>query len=117
MSADTLTFDGLPTPKQWFRKHDFGGRDYETLSVFFVAERMYEGIPRPRILRCVMFGTLAPQEELGAPDIESGQMLLDALFSRRFPEHRCGRGCTDSWSNASDGDNPSDEGTVSPTVQ
>jgi hypothetical protein len=104
MASINLTIGGLPTPQQWFRKHVFGGRDYETLSVFYVPERVYEGIPRPRVLSCTMFGTLTPQEELTAPDIETGQMGLDALFKVRFPDHQCGEGCTGAWSSPTGGD-------------
>jgi len=117
MTPNSPAFDELPTPKQWFRKHDFGGRDYETLSVFYVAERVYEGKPRPRILRCAMFGTLAPQEELNAPDIETGQMLLDALFEKRFPMHQCGEGCTGNWANPTGSDPLPEEEPFSRIVQ
>jgi hypothetical protein len=107
----------LPTPRRCFRKHDFGGRDYETLWVFFVPERVWEGVPRPRIVRCGMSGTLAPEEELSAPDVETGQMLLDALFSTRIPDHQCGEGCTGGWSNGDGDETTSDEGPVTHTVQ
>jgi len=118
MRAINLTSDELPTPKQWFRKHDFGGHDYETLSVFYLPEGVYEGILRPKILRCSMFGTLSPQEELSAPGIETGQMLLDALFNRRFLDHQCGEGCTGASSNPIGGNNPpTDDDPVSRTVQ
>ena len=83
----------LPTPQHFCRKHDFANGHYETLSVFYVPERMFEGVPHPRILKCQMFGSLAPQEEFDAPDIETGQSFLDAHFRRRFPEHQCNEGC------------------------
>jgi len=109
----------LPYPHHWFRKHDFGGRDYVTLSVMYVRERLnQEGKPLPRLLRCTMFGTLLTrQEELSAPDIASGQMMLDALFSRRFPDHECGEGCTGGWSKSGGDKGPFDEGPVTHMVQ
>jgi hypothetical protein len=65
----------LPTPQQVFRKHDFGNGHYETLSVFYVPERVFEGVLHPKILKCQMFGSLAPQEEFDALDIETGQVF------------------------------------------
>ena len=106
----------LPTPQQWFRKHDFGGRDYETLWVFFVPERVFEGVPRARSLRCGISGTLAPQETVTAPDVETGKMLLDGLFTTRFPEHQCREGCSDGWSHDED-EAPPDGEPVKHTVQ
>lgn len=109
MMASDFQIDQLPTPQEWIRKHDFGGRDYETLAVFYVPERVYEGIPRPRMLRCAMFGTLMPQEEPNAPDVETGQMMLDALFAKHFPEHRCNERCTGWSKSGKDDPDPSAE--------
>jgi len=119
MARLPFQFSDLPYPHHWFRKHDFGGRDYVTLSIFYVAERVSpQGEPLPKRLRCVMFGTLlARQKELSASDIESGQMLLDALFSKSFPEHRCGEGCMSVWSKSGGDRTPFDEGPITHTVQ
>ncbi len=119
MTARDFTPGELPAPQQWLRKHVFGGRDYQTLMVVYVAQRVFEGVPYPRILRCSMFGTLARQEELDASDIETGQMLLDALFRRCFPEHQCNEHCTD-WPKSSaddDDDDPPDSGPVRLRIQ
>ena len=112
-------FGDLPTPLQWFRKHAFDNGNYETLTIFYVPERVFEGRTLPRILRCIMFGSLAPQQELSAPDIEAGQMLLDAVFSKRFPEHQCSEECTASWSKpvGENGSSPEGEEPINPTIQ
>lgn len=109
----------LPSPHHWVRRHDFGGRDYVTLSVFYVAERVSpQGERLPKRLRCVMFGTLlARQEESGAPDVESGQMLLDALFSKRFPAHQCRESCARGWSKSGGGATPFDERQIAHKFQ
>lgn len=109
MNIGDFKRDDIPYPQQWWRKHDLGdlgGRDYATLSVFHVAERQTpDGRSLPKMLRCVMFGTFGPQEELKAPDAATGQMMLDAHFSKRFPDHHCNRGCL-GWRKTGD-DNPS----------
>ena len=98
-----------------FRKHDFGGGHYETLSVTYVPERTFKGVPYPRMLLCAMFGTLRhPQDDFTAPDIETGQMLLDAHFSKHFADHQCNEACI-GWPEA-DGA-PPDEPKVGHTVQ
>ena len=116
MAANTFDHQQLPTPQQWLRKHDFGSGNYETLSVFYVLERVFEGVPRPRILRCAIFGTWAPQQEFSAPDAETGQMLLDAHFCKLFPEHQCSKGCT-GWSKPGGDDTPSGGEPVGHTVR
>ena len=116
MTVSDFTAEQFPVPQQWFRKHHFGDGNYETLAVFYMRERVYEGQLLPRILRCVMFGTLAPQEKVSAPNVETGKAILDAHFSGRFPEHQCNEGCT-GWSKGSGGDTPFDEEPVTYTVQ
>lgn len=106
----------LPIPQQWFRKHDFGSGNYETLSFLYVPERFFDGTLKPRILECTMFGTLVPQEKFSAPDVETGRAFLDGRFASRFAGHQCNEDCT-GWSKLTEKDTPSDEEPISQTIQ
>lgn len=114
MAAQNSNPSQLPTPKMFFRKHDFGSGNYETLMVSYVPERVFEGVPYPNILRCTMFGTLRPQDDFSASDIEAGQMLLDAHFSKHFSDHQCNEDCI-GWPEVDD--TPPDEPPVSHMIQ
>ena len=117
MAADDFNIQQLPTPKMLLRAHNFRSDNYVTLSITHVPERVFEGVPRPRILRCSMFGTLlSRQEDFDAPDIEAGQMLLNACFCKLFPDHQCNESCTD-WTVQGGDDTPSNEQPVNQTVQ
>jgi hypothetical protein len=106
----------LPNPKMFFRKHDFGKRDYETLMVSYIPARAFEGVPHPRILHCMIFGTLRLQDDFSATDIETVQMLLDAHFNKVYPGHQCNENCT-SWTQPEVDDSPSDEPPLSHRIQ
>lgn len=118
MTTPPIPGSELPVPQRWSRKHDFGGRDYVTLSVTYVAERHSPmGERLPERVRCVMCGTLLfPQEEFRAPNVDSGQMVLGAQFRRRFQEHQCNALCT-GWAKTGGDKTPFDEGPITRTVQ
>lgn len=108
--------DGLPVPEMQLRKHVLGGRDYVLLSVVHIAERFsLTGEPMPESTRCAMSCTLFPQEGFTALNVEAGQMMLDARFEKRFPEHICVEGCL-SWHKLG-GSTTSNYAPVTPTIQ